>query len=121
MTTICGRGGLDSRGLGDLARSNATGARLHVFRFAVDHRADALEVRQPAPFGHVVGVGDIAPRHRALAADFTSLRHFRNPPQNPHMGVELNSTGGAVLQASGSLVQQKNAYRIADCAVETVK
>ena len=116
MTTICR---LDSRGFGDLARSNATGACLHVFWFAVDHRAHALDVWQPAPFGHVVGVGDVAPRHRALAADFTSLRHYRNPPQNPHMGVELNSTGGVVLQVPRPIVRQKIAYRGEDYAVET--
>jgi len=121
MTTLCGRGGLDSRGLDDLARSNTTGAGLHEFWFAVDHRADALDVRQPAPFGHVVGVGDIAPRHGALAADFTSLRHFRIPPHFPHVGVELNSTGGVVLQVSRSIVRQKIAKRGADCVVETVE
>ena len=100
----------DSRGLGDLSRSDATGARLHVLWLAIDHRTDALEIGQPAPFGHIVGVGDIAPRHRALAADFTSLRHFRSPPQNPHKGVELNSTGGAVLQVPGSIAGQNFAF-----------
>jgi hypothetical protein len=37
------------------------------------------------------------------------------------MGVELNSTGGVVLQAWRAIVRQKIDYRGADCAAETVK
>ena len=98
---------LDPRRLGDLARPDAPGADLHVLRSAVDHRPDAVEIGQPAPLADIVGVGDFASAHRALAADFTSLCHRRNPPQNPHMGVEFNSTGGVVLQVPGSLMPRK--------------
>ena len=101
---------LDAGRFRDLPRTDASGANLQVLRSAVDHRPDAVEIGQPASFAHIVGVGDFASAHRALAADFTSLRHRRNPPRNPHMGVELNSTGGAVLQVSGSLMPRKSAH-----------
>ena len=91
----------NSRGFDDLARTDATGARLDVLGAAVDHRPDALDVRQPAPLAHIVSVRDVAAGHRALAADFASLRHFRNPPRNPRVGVELNSTGGGDYQVCG--------------------
>ena len=63
------------RGLDHLARAKAPGAHPDVLRLSVDRRSYSLQIRQPAPFGDVVGVGDIAPGHRSLAADFTSLRH----------------------------------------------
>lgn len=91
----------DARGLGDLARSDAPRAGLDVLWPAVHHRADAVQVGQPPPLAHIVGVGDLAAGDRTLAADFTSLRHFRNPPRGPHHGVELNTTGGPVLQVQG--------------------
>ena len=97
----------DARRLGDLSRANASGADLDVLWSAVDHRADALNIGQPASLAHIVGVGDLAPSHRALAADFTSLRHCRNPPRNPRTRIELNSTGGVDLQGSGSLIPRK--------------
>ena len=93
----------DAGGFGDLAGSDATGAHLDVFRFAVHHRTNFLDVGQPPPLGHVVGVRNVASRHRALAADFTSLRHFRIPPRGPLMGVEFHNTGGSVLQVRASL------------------
>ena len=80
---------LDAGGLGDLARADAPGAHLDVLRCAVHHRAHALEIGQPPSLGHVVSVRDVAPAHRALAADFTSLRHFRIPPRGPHMGLNF--------------------------------
>ena len=110
--------GSDPRRLGDLARPDAPGADLHVFRSAVDHRPDALDIGQPAPLAHIVGVGDLASGHRALAADFASLRHCRNPPRSPHRGVELNSTGGAVLQAIGALMARKTYHRGELCGAE---
>ena len=101
----------DPRCLGDLAGPDATGADLHVFRSTVDHRPDALDIGQPATLAHIVGVRDLASGQRALAADFASLRHCRNPPRNPHRGVELNSTGGAVLQAFGTIMSRKTVHR----------
>ena len=109
---------LDPRRLGDLARPDAPGADLHVFRSAIDHRPDALDIGQPTPLAHIVGVGDLTSGYRALAADFTSLRHRRNPPRNPHRGVELNSTGGAVLQAMGVFMPQITVHRGELCGAE---
>jgi len=108
----------DPRRLGDLARPNAPGADLYVFRSAIDHCPDALDIGQPTPLAHIVGMGDLASGYRALAADFTSLRHRRNPPRNPHRGVELNSTGGAVLQAMGVLMPQITFHRGGLCGAE---
>ena len=88
----------DSRCFGDFAGADAAGAHPHILRPSVDHCPNPLKVGQPAPLTHIVSVGDIVARHRALAADFTSLRHFRTPPRKPHKGVELNSTGGADYQ-----------------------
>jgi hypothetical protein len=56
-------------------------------------------------------VGDVAAGHRALAADFASLRHFRNPPRKPRAGVELNNTGGADYQVSGRDSNKKSVQR----------
>jgi hypothetical protein len=87
----------DSRGFGDLAGTDAAGAHLHVLRSPIHHRAHALEIGQPPPFGYIVGVGDVAPGHRTLAADFTSLRHSNSSSRTPH-GAELNNTGSADFQ-----------------------
>ena len=102
--------GLNSRRFRDLSRTDASGANLQVFWSAVDHRPDALEIGQPAPLADIVGMGYLASAHRALAADFTSLRHRRNPPRIPHTGVELNSTGGVDLQVLGSLKPRKTVH-----------
>jgi len=69
--------GLDSGRFRDLSRTDASGANLQVFWSAVDHRPDALEVRQPAPLADIVGMRYLASAHWALAADFTSLRPSR--------------------------------------------
>ena len=76
-------GSLQPWSLDDLARTDTTGARTNVRRLAVNHGPDSLQVGQPTPFADVVCVGDIAPGHRSLAADFTSLRHFSRPPRGP--------------------------------------
>ena len=94
---------LNSRSFGDLARADTPRAHLHVLWPSVHHRAYALKVGQPASLCHVMGVRDIAPGHWARAADFTSLRHCSNPPRDSPQGVELNSTGGPVLQVSGTI------------------
>jgi len=110
--------GLDARRLRDLSRADASGAHLDVPWSAVDHRPDALDIGQPAPLAHIVGVGDFASGHRALAADFTSLRHRRNPPRSPRTGAELNSTGGVDLQVSGSFIPQKNTHHGELCSTK---
>ena len=86
---------LDTGCFRDLAGADAPGARPDILRLSVHHRADALQVWQPAPFGHVMSVGDITAGHRALAADFTSLRHRRVPPQGPlyRGGIEYHRMG----------------------------
>ena len=94
----------DSRGFGDPPGTNAPGAHFDVLRPSIHHHAGALKVRQPTPLGHVVRVRDITSGHRALAADFTSLRHFSNPPQGSPQGVELNSTGGFIFQVSAPIL-----------------
>ena len=88
----------EARGLCDLARADAPGAHPDVLRSAVDHCTHPLEVWQPAPFRYIVSVGDVAAAHRTLAADFTSLRHFRTPSRDPRMGVEFNTTGWSDYQ-----------------------
>ena len=100
---MTGRGRLDAGGFGDLARTDAAGAHSDVFRLAVHQRAHTLDVGQPTPLGHVVGVRDIASTHRAFAADFTSLRHRRIPPRGPHLGVELFNTCDSIMQVRASL------------------
>ena len=97
----------DSRGFGDLAGTDAAGAHLHVLRSAIHHRAYALEIGKPSPFGYIMGVGDVAPSHRALAADFTSLRHSNSSSRTPH-GVELNSTGGADFQVRDRVTKKNS-------------
>ena len=96
--------GLNSRSLGDLARTDAAGADLEVLRSPVDHRPNPLEIGQPASFAHIVSVRNFVARQRALAADFTSLRHLNVPPQIPHMGVEFNNTGGANYQVCAAIM-----------------
>lgn len=99
--------GLDARCLGDPTRANAPGADLDVLRPTVNQGAHALQVRQPAPFGDVVSVGDVAARHRALAADFASLRHVGRPPRGPLTGALLNTTSRSEIQA-GSFEEVAN-------------
>ena len=92
-------GFLQPRSLGDLSRTNASGAGPNVLRTSVDHGPDTLQIRLPAPLGDVVCVGDVAPGHRSFAADFTSLRHFSGPPRGPQeIGDALNSTNAASWQ-----------------------
>lgn len=44
---------------------------------AVDHGADRLEIRIPAPPGGVVGVRDVIAEHRLFAAYFTNFGHIQ--------------------------------------------
>ena len=97
----------DSRGFGDLAGTDTAGAHLQVLRSPIHHRAYTLEIGKPSPFGYIVGVGDVAPSHRALAADFTSLRHSNSSSRTPH-GVELNSTGSADFQVRERMMKKNS-------------
>ena len=93
--------GLNAGCFGDLARADAPRAGLDVLRPAIHHRSHAVEIGQPSPFAHVVGVGDLAACNRPLAADFTSLRHCRYPPQGPHKGLNLIAQVACFCKYSG--------------------
>ena len=60
-------------GLDDLVRAQAARADAQALDAAVDHRADALEVRLEPPRRHVVRVADIAADDRALFRRFRSV------------------------------------------------
>ena len=54
------------RGFLDLAGADAAGADVHPLHRRADHHADALQIRQPAAAGDVVGVADPVTEHGAL-------------------------------------------------------
>src|SRR5262249_46042814 len=72
--------------LDDLARAQAAGADADASDAAVDHRADALQVRFEPARGHVVRVADVAADDRPLVTDFAALRHvaYSTPSGNRH-------------------------------------
>jgi len=94
-------GSLNSGCFGDLARADAPRAGFDVLRPAIHHRSHAVEIGQPSPLAHVVGVGDLAACNRPLAADFTSLRHRPYPPQGPHKGLNLIAQVASFCKSSG--------------------
>lgn len=89
-STVGGKG-LDAGRLRHLAGTDAPSAHPEVGWLAVDHRPDPLQVGQPTSLGDIVGVGDVAPRHRAFAADIASLRHG-SLLQAPAVGVGIDTT-----------------------------
>ena len=56
--------------LGDLARTQATGAHVHAHGGRADQGAHALDVRVPTSLGATVRVRDVHAEGRLLAADF---------------------------------------------------
>lgn len=65
--------GLD--GFLDGTGPQAPGADTDILAHTADHRMDALQVRIEYPLGLIVGMADIVSRDRALAAEFTAIRH----------------------------------------------
>ena len=57
-----------SHSAGDLTRTEATGANVHVLRAAVDDRLDALHIGLPRTIGTTVRVGHLDAEHNALIA-----------------------------------------------------
>ncbi len=66
--------GLDR--FGDLVAADAGRARTNTLRRTIDQRANALEIHVPATIRHIVGVADLMPKLRTLAANFTNSCHF---------------------------------------------
>ena len=62
--------------LKNLPGFQAGGTNRNPFGDAVNQGADFLQVRVPAPFGDIVGVGYVIAVHRLLAAYFTNFSHF---------------------------------------------
>src|ERR1019366_5176228 len=61
--------------LDDLPALHALGADLGAAGRAIDHHADGLQVRKPAPLAAVVRVTDMVASHRSLAAHGADARH----------------------------------------------
>ena len=60
---------------GNLARTQAACAGIHMARSPVDNRFHAFDIRFPSPVGPSVGVGDFDAKSNALAADI-ALSHL---------------------------------------------
>src|SRR5215475_14289184 len=68
-------GRLPSLGFYDFAAAQAGGADANPLGRTLHLCVDRAKVDVPAPLGHVVGVADVIPKLRPLAADFAYLRH----------------------------------------------
>ena len=64
----------------NLARTEATGADIHLARRAADHYVHLLHIGRPRALGLAVGVADKVSGHGALLAHFTKLTHSKTPP-----------------------------------------
>lgn len=88
------------RGFSDPAASNALGANAALAAAFTIENADLLQVRHPYPLGFSVGVADIVPDHRSLAADRTYPCHglppwmFLEPFVSPRPQVRGKSGAG---------------------------
>ena len=60
----------------DLAAADAPGADAEALDTLTHHHPDALQIRDPAPAGDVVGVADPVSEYRRFAADFTHFCHL---------------------------------------------
>jgi hypothetical protein len=65
-------------GLDDFAAAQARGADAQLLGGALDARPHRTQVHIPPPPAHVMGVTDLVPELRPLAADITNLCHFRS-------------------------------------------
>jgi len=71
----------------DFAGADAAGAGVNGFGGAVDERADAAEVRVPAPARQVMRVTDAVAEVRLLAAD---VARFGHPSPSPVVSKRKN-------------------------------
>ncbi len=62
-------------GFHDFAAAQAVGANADALACTLHLGADRAEIDVPAPLGHVVGVADVVPELRPLAANITNLCH----------------------------------------------
>ena len=83
---LCGRGlqrqlkTVGSRlGLSDLAALDAVGAHADALGAAIDLGVYSLQIRAPAPAGHIVGVRDVIAKLRPFAANVAYLCHDSTP------------------------------------------
>src|ERR1700694_2392426 len=89
--------------LGDLAGLEAAGAGADMHVRAVDHRVDALEVREGSLLGLVVGVAHLVTDQGTLAAD-VALESHEQTPKKGHVdcrkpGRKSSSSEGALHRA----------------------
>jgi hypothetical protein len=61
----------------DFAAAYAGSAGAQALAGASDHCTDTLQIYIPPALGHVVGVADLIPKLRLLAANFTYLCHLK--------------------------------------------
>ena len=64
-----------SKGTLNLARTQAARADVDALHLAVNHCADALDVRLPGTLRLQVGVADVVARQLAFVADFANMCH----------------------------------------------
>ena len=62
-------------GFHDFSASQARRAHAHALISALHLRVHRAQIDVPAPLGHVMGVTDVIPGPRLLAADFANLCH----------------------------------------------
>ena len=73
---------------GNFAGTQATGADIHAFHFAVNDSPYSLYIGFPCSFGVTVGMADVVAGHDALTAYFTNMCHLVRPPsQNQHIAT----------------------------------
>src|SRR5213082_1812310 len=82
--------------------SDAPGADVDATDGSGDDRADALQVRHPAPARHVVGVADPVPEHGCLAADFTHFGHRLTPSNKRKAEIVIVQRFVCNLRAPGN-------------------
>ena len=76
-----GFGWLCLHSAGDLTRTEATGADVHMLGSAVHDRLDPLHIGLPGPIGATMGVGDLNAEGHALVAE-VAFSHSFLPPRS---------------------------------------